>query len=243
MHTKLEYIKNYFLNNFEEINYDWLHKEQPIQHPIHNGKQIVTYAVLHNLVRAFKPKKILEIGTWEYHSANVMALASDSVQELNTFDIRSGGYNGNLNAQKRSDKIRNWIWRPYHTSYDEWKYNNADIKDFINMDNKHIYALNLATLKTITGYYEDNLESGYDLIFVDGDHSKQGLEYDLKIVSEVANEDAIIVIDNILDERLKEVNQVWNDLVKTHHTYDFNDWNLREKNRIIEMGIILPYDN
>jgi predicted O-methyltransferase YrrM len=241
MDSRIASIKEHFLNCFEELNYEWLHKEQKIQHPIHNGKQIVTYAVLHNLVKFLKPKKILEIGTWEYHSANVMALASDSVQRIDTFDIRSGGYNGNTNAVKRSNKIDNYVWRPFHTSYDCWKYENSDLKDFIYMSNGQIFEFNLAQLKSVCGFYSDPPEDKYDFIFIDGDHSYKGLEFDLSLVHHVASKNAIIVIDNILDERLSDVNKMWQNIVETNKylTYDFSDWNQKEKDRIIEMGIII----
>ena len=45
----------------------------------------------------------------------------------------------------------------------------------------------------------------FDLVFIDGDHTAEGIQNDFEVISEFANRDTLIVIDNIWDSRLIEV--------------------------------------
>ena len=194
-------------------------------------------ACLNTLVRMVKPESILEIGSWKYESSTAMANAMDEYDAdgwIDSLDIKKGGYNGgkvpNLNKRIRPD-----FWYPQHTPCDEWKYTDKEIvfKEFRDYSNEEIYNLNANILDKFAP------EKGYDLIFIDGDHSYEGISWDWKHIKTFAAKDALIVIDNIWDVRLKDVRRFFDEI--TTYKWDFEEWNDSHKNSnmVQDTGVVI----
>ena len=77
------------------------------------------------------------------------------------------------------------------------------------MSNTEIVSANIELLTNILS--SNNIDK-LDLIFLDGDHTYEGLKNDLEIVSKFADEETLIVIDNIWDERMLDVKKVFDEL-------------------------------
>ena len=191
------------------------------------------------LVRMFKPKNVLEIGSFHFETANQIAYAMDtvfgddiSVGHVDSFDIKKGGCDGNGGHLSR--RVASHIWIPHKTTYDDWKFNDPAItsnSDFLNMSNDQIFAKNMEYLNKIKP------AGGYDMVYIDGDHSYQGAHFDLLYSKQVISQDALLVIDDIWDFRLSEVRSFFDDL-KTEK-WDFREWNLANRDKVQNMGVFL----
>ena len=104
------------------------------------------------------------------------------------------------------------------------------------MSNTEIVSANIELLTTIlSGNNIDKL----DLIFLDGDHTYEGLKNDLKIVRKFADKETLIVIDNIWDERMLDVKKVFDEL--KHQKWNFLEFNdvMFPKNKVQDTGIFI----
>ena len=107
--------------------------------------------------------------------------------------------------------------------------------DFKDYNNEQISEKNSEILKGVAP------EEGYDLIFIDGDHSYEGVKRDWKHALEVSNKETLIVFDNIWDIRLHGV-RLFFDSLETQK-WDFDDWNEenKDKNMVQDTGISMTY--
>ena len=176
----------------------------------------------------FKPNSILEIGSYHYESTVSMSSAMDTYLKhdegiIHTLDIKIGGYDGGGKTTNLPTRIVPKYWYPYHTSYDGWKYSDPGIayKNFINYSNEELLKLNNELLKI------DAPKNGYEFIFIDGDHSYEGIKKDWEHIEEIASPDCLIVIDNVWDVRLHEVRKFYDDL--STKKWDFEEWNDENK--------------
>lgn len=232
--NKIDYIKA----NFKDYYIDNGPENGILKGTKYAGCATHCRACVNTLVRMFKPKTFLEIGSWKYESSIAASNAMDEYTDegvIDSLEIKKGGYNGGgipLNLNKR---IRPNFWYPHHTPDGDWRYTDPDIvfKDFKTLSDEEIYNLNIDILKNIAP------KEGYDLIFIDGDHSYEGISWDWKYVEMFANKDALIVIDNIWDIRLKEVRRFF-DEIKTHK-WDFEEWNDSHKkcNMVQDTGVVI----
>jgi len=189
------------------------------------GAIISTASSLIAVVKTILPNKILEIGSWKYYTANAIACFIEDTYEntdevvIDTFDIKKGGYNGGT-ATLKSKLIKQHYWMPHKTGYDAWKFNDNDIihKEFKELSNKEIFEKNLTYLNSIKP------KSGYDLIFIDGDHSFDGVKFDFEYSKNVLNKDGIIIFDD--REGHKNIDDFFKTLPKSN-TWDFTDLNDR----------------
>jgi hypothetical protein len=139
---------------------------------------------------------------------------------VDSFDIREGGYDGQVHYAPKSNRINARYWYPHHSEYDEWKYKvNLPYNDFVNYTNAEISQKNIQFLKDAS----EEFGGRYDLIFVDGDHSYEGVKRDFEVISTVADQDTLIVIDNVWDIRLKDVRKFYDELELIK--WDFEEWN------------------
>lgn len=227
--NKIDFIKSQFGNYYDGV-YEKMGKgEVLVQHPVYGGRQTHCRSTMHTLVRMLKPTNVLEIGSWTYECADIMSLAFEYDYRkgvVDTFDIVSGGYS--MGPEKPKGKFVNaHFWMPHHTGYDTWKY-SARVKypEFINLTNEEIFEFNKNILL--------GLGRKYDLILIDGDHSYEGAGFDFEYAKLVANPDAVIVVDDLYDERHWQVRKFYDEL--PYYKYDFRDWNNSGKD-LISMGV------
>jgi predicted O-methyltransferase YrrM len=106
-------------------------------------------------------------------------------------------------------------------------------KDFLNHTNKELFEMNHNILESIAP------EGGYDLIFIDGDHSYEGAKKDWEHALKFSHKETLIVIDNIWDIRLKEVRRFYDDM--TTNKWDFEEWNDANRTMVQDTGVLLTY--
>jgi len=182
---------------------------------------------LYTLTKMFSPRYVLEIGSMHYESSDAMANAMDedrdenSVGIVDSFDIKRGGYTGEITQVPKNKRVRPGYWYAFPTYYDGWKYNDPLIvyPEFKNMTYEQIRERNFQILS------ERSKEFGgkYDLIFVDGDHSYDGAKEDYEMALRFSHENTVIVFDNVWDIRLNEVRQFYDSLDTIK--WDFEEWN------------------
>ena len=82
-------------------------------------------------------------------------------------------------------------------------------------------------------------EDGYDLIFIDGDHSYEGAKKDWEHALKYSHKETLIVIDNIWDIRLKEVRRFYDEVQV--NKWDFEEWNDANRSMVQDTGVLLTY--
>lgn len=210
--------------------------EGAVQHPVYGGMVTHCRSSVYWITKILAAKKICEIGTWLADSAFMMANAQDDLNfgndaYIDTIDIMVGGYT-NTPIKYNHKRIHYHYWRPFHTNYDEFKYNAAGIvhKDFKHMTNQQIFDKNYEYLSSIAS------KDGYSFILIDGDHGLDGVRLDWELVQDFAREDTVIMIDDLRDERHWQVKQFWDSL--DTYKYDFEDF-IDDTGILISAGVTL----
>ena len=234
--NKIEFIKQ----NFKQYYIDNGPENGILQGTKYAGSATHCRACMNTLTRMLKPKYILEIGSMHYDSTVAMSKGMDTYLnenegEIHSYEIKVGGYTGQGTIASLPKRITPRYWYPYNTRYDDWKYADPGIvyRDFVNYTNDELHIKNHKILKEIAP------PSGYDLIFIDGDHSYEGAERDWLHALEVSHKETVIVIDNIWDWRLREVRRFYDSLDVTK--WDFEEWNDVNSYMVQDTGVLLTY--
>jgi predicted O-methyltransferase YrrM len=199
-----------------------------------DGKRNHTRSTMYTLVKILRPRHILEIGSMGYDCADIMAAAMNEhgiVGEIHSIDIRRGGYNGRYRKEPSSQRVTPLFWLPHHTGGDEWK-KDAPIEhpEFKDMDNDEIFVQNIFDIGKVAP------KGGYDLIFIDGDHSFQGAAFDFEYAKVFGHENTVVVMDDLCDDRHTEVRRFWDSLTE-HKKLTFEKWNEANPELFIGMGL------
>jgi len=245
MKISLDKFKQDFESNFiyydKEFSCEMRFLEGVSKDDKYLGAKVSTASSLIAVIKTLKPKKILEIGSWRCFTTNAIAFFIEENYEdtrdvvIDTFEIKRGGFNGGSVVLK-SNLIRQHYWMPHKTFHkmgNEWALLDAGIvyKEFKELENDEIFEKNLRYLNSIKP------NGGYDLIFIDGDHSFEGVGFEYRYSKEVLNEDGVIIFDD--REGHKAVSDFFDTLPKDK-TWDFTDLNdkhFKELNVVHNFGL------
>ena len=148
-----------------------------------------------------------------------------------------GGYDAGTSYEISSPIINANFWYPYKTGDTKKLDNTKFVFDNSQYSNKELVKLNKNILKEIC--LDLNIQY-FDLVFIDGDHTAVGIENDFEVISEFANRDTLIVVDNIWDSRLVEVKEFFDqqNYIKWNFK-EFNDKNFSKNNCESNKSIIM----
>lgn len=128
---------------------------------------------LTNLVEKEQPQSVLEIGTAKGGSFYIWSRYLDSVNKLISLDLPGGKFGGGYSKQKTN------IFREFAPSKNMY---------FVR-DNSHQYD----TYEEVS----DLVDEGVDFLFIDGDHTYQGVRHDFEMYSKLVSEGGIIALHDI----------------------------------------------
>lgn len=228
--NNIEFIKKEFGNYYKK--FDSFGELQGI----YEGADTNVVSCMFTLTKMIKPKNVLEIGSWIYKTSDSIGNAMDQngFGVVDSLDIKYGGYDGK--GKPKNNRVRDSYWYPNHTNCDRWKYEDDGIvfKDFKELTNEEIYEKNYLILKDLS----KDFNYKYDMIFIDGDHSYEGLRMDYEIIQDFCHDDTLVVMDNIWDSRFGGVRKFFDevDAIK----WDFKEWNDEHyiTNMVQDTGII-----
>jgi predicted O-methyltransferase YrrM len=229
-------------NEFEKFYVDIGPEHGILQGFEYEGANTHCTQCLYTLTRLTKSKNVLEIGSYRYRTTNQIAKAIEETHGLNsngnvvTFDIIKGGYDAGTDYDISSPFINVNFWYPYKTGDTKKLDKSKFVLDNSKYSNKELVKLNKNILKEIC------LDIGieyFDLVFIDGDHTTEGIQNDFEVISEFANRETLIVVDNIWDSRLVEVKEFFDQ-------QKFVKWNFKEfndkyysKNKVQDTGVLV----
>lgn len=177
---------------------------------------------LTTLVEEEKPQSVLEIGTAKGGTFYIWSRYLNSVNSIISLDLPGGRFGGGYDEQKMN------IFREFNTSIDmEFVRDNSHHKD---------------TFEEVAS----RAGEGVDFLFIDGDHTYEGVKQDFEMYSQLVNDGGIIAlhdiathpnnrdvvqrreqnVEDIEDRHLSwgesspdcNVDQLWNELVEEYET-------------------------
>ena len=192
-------------------------------HQLYDGKETHCRDSIALLAKLWEPTRALEIGCWKFDTSKRIA----ETCPVDAYDIKIGGYSGA--DIEPPDNVHAKYLMPYHSSYDKWKYDPGIVyPGFKDLTNKEIAEFNIKLLKQAAP------KKGYDFIFIDGDHSYEGVKLDFEQVQHVSHERTLFCFDNIRDERFG----VWDFFQELKGwKHDFQGWNEKNPDKIVDCGI------
>jgi predicted O-methyltransferase YrrM len=152
---------------------------------------------LTNLVEKERPQSVLEIGTAKGGSFYIWSRHLDSVDRLISLDLPGGRFGGGYDEQKTE------IFREFSPSKK---------MDFVRADSHQS-----ATYHEVS----DLVDGGIDFLFIDGDHTYEGVKQDFEMYSELVSEGGIIALHDIVthpndEEVVKRRRQNVEDIEERH---------------------------
>lgn len=129
---------------------------------------------LTNLVEKEQPQSVLEIGTAKGGSFYIWSRHLDSVNRLISLDLPGGRFGGGYDEQKTE------IFKGFSPSKN---------MDFVRADSHQS-----STYDEVS----DRVDGGIDFLFIDGDHTYDGVKQDFEMYSELVSEGGIIALHDIV---------------------------------------------
>lgn len=230
-------------NEFDSFYFDIGPEHGVLQGLDYEGASTHCTQCLYTLTRLTNAKNVLEIGSYHYKTSNQIAKAIDDNYGINsegvvvTFDIIKGGHNNDEQSAIIDNKrVNPNFWYPYKTKDTEDINSSKFVYSNYQYENNEIVDLNLNLLSEVSN---KNKITYYDLIFIDGDHSYEGIKNDFKVISKFSNKDTLIVIDNIWDKRLLDVKRFFDE--QKYKKWNFKEFNDKyySKNKVQDTGILI----
>jgi predicted O-methyltransferase YrrM len=155
---------------------------------------------LTNLIEKERPQSVLEIGTAKGGSFYIWSRHLDSVDRLISLDLPGGRFGGGYDEQKTE------IFRELSPSKK---------MDFVRADSHQS-----STYDEVS----DLVDGGIDFLFIDGDHTYEGVKQDFEMYSELVSEGGIIALHDIAthpnnEEVVKRRRQNVEDIEERHLSY------------------------
>lgn len=155
------------------------------------------------IVKERKPKIVLEIGT--AHGGNLFLLTkiADNDAKVMSIDLPNGDYGGGYFARKQAI---------YH------KFATGSQKMFLIRDDSH--------KESTLGRVQEIIQDGkIDLLFIDADHSYEGVKSDFEMYSPLVKKGGLIAFHDIANDpdATYGVNKFWNEIKNNYQHYEIID--------------------
>ena len=173
-------------------------------HSYQNPSEIIS---LGRLVKEINPETILEIGTHKGGTFFMWCRISQNLRFIASIDLPGGKYGGGY-VKARERLLREFIYDRYNTKM-------CLIRD--DSHKKTTYKLISSSLK------KQNL----DFLFIDGDHSYEGVKQDFELYSPFVKSGLIAFHDIVHESKEFGVKRFWSELKRKYHTKELigNDSN------------------
>jgi predicted O-methyltransferase YrrM len=179
-------------------------------------EEILDLATMVNYRRRFcKDYNILEIGTKFGGTFLIWNEIVGGQGHCFSIDMCDGGQHGGIGDEKMDERDR-WFTENYKNCH------------FIR-GNSHLAKTN----RELFWQMNENELNGFDFVFIDGDHSYEGVKQDFEIYKQFCRPGGLIAFHDIVDsqrhrERGVYVNQFWNEVKdqypSTQIIYGNNNW-------------------
>jgi len=183
--------------------------------PWQHRKEILELA---KLLEARKPKTILEIGTASGGTLFLSALLADSNALIVSIDLEFGMYGGGYPSWKI----------PLYNSFAK---NNQKI-ELIRGDS-HSKLVKDQFLKTLHN-------KKIDYLFIDGDHTYEGVKEDFEFYSKYLSDNAIVAFHDIVSDKAENpdhfVSVLWNEIKNKYPHFEFINDSTQSK---LGLGVLI----
>ena len=167
---------------------------------------------LAEIVDNHAPRTILEIGTHDGGTLYTWARHVDSAEQIVSLDLPGGDFGGGYSKKKAT------IYQTF----------NEDVDMRFVRQNSHKHE----TLEAVS----DSLSNPIDFLFIDGDHTYEGVKQDFEMYTGLCSDDAVVALHDIVThpddqevvarrreeiESISESHLVWGDIFSECNVDDF----------------------
>ena len=200
MISNQEFIKkNITTNDGEPVPYLWTHGAT-IEHM---GDGLMVYSIIQHM----RAKNCVCIGSGGGYIPRIMTQARIDLHKQNIFE-GNGDYNwGDIGASYVVDAC-NGVGGPNDLDNEESFYRTNYYPRFIKSTSEEAYY---------DFFVRQDIK--IDVLWIDGDHSYEGVKTDFELYSNIMNDKGIIIIHDT-DEKYEETLIVSEDAKKDHHRFD-----------------------
>jgi hypothetical protein len=200
MITNEEFIKKNITNNGDEpVPYRWTHGATDL----HMGDGLLVYSIIQHM----RAKICVCIGSGGGYIPRIMTQARIDLHKQNIFE-GNGDYNwGDIGASYVVDAC-NGVGGPNDLDNEESFYRTNFNPRFIKST-------------SVDAYYDFFIRQDIkiDVLWIDGDHSYEGVKTDFELYSKIMSDNGIIIIHDT-DENYEETLIVSEDAKKNHYRFD-----------------------
>ncbi len=153
------------------------------------------------LVQNTHPRSILEIGTHKGGTLLLWTRSNLNADLVISLDLPGGSYGGGY--VKEREKL-----------YKEFVFDNPNTEMHLLRANSH----DESSFSAIKNIIKDRF---FDFIFIDGDHSYEGVKQDFLMYSQLVNKGIIALHDIAHHDKDFGADRFWNELKKSYNTQEF----------------------